>query len=303
MKSIIPFLWFDDKAEEAVNFYTSLFHNSEKNEITYYDKLSADVSGRPDGSIMTIDFKLCGQRFAALNGGPMFHFNPSVSFFVECDSETEIKKLWNALSEGGEVLMPLEKYHFSEIYGWTADRFGLSWQISLSVNKQNIKPSLMFVKENFGKAEEAMNLYTTLFPDSEIKAVSRYQQDHTSQEGKIAYAVFTLKGHEFTIMESNQEHKFEPTQAVSFLVECENQDEVDLFWGRLTEKGEEQPCGWLKDRYGVSWQIVPEQLKSLLYSKDLRRSQNVSKVMFNMKKLDLNVLMKAYEEVEEHIHH
>jgi predicted 3-demethylubiquinone-9 3-methyltransferase (glyoxalase superfamily) len=119
MQKITPFLWFDDKAEEAVNFYVSLFKNSKVGTITRYSEEAAAAAGRPKGSVMTATFELEGQEFIALNGGPHFKFTEAVSFVVNCDTQEEIDKYWEELSEGGQKSQ----------CGWLKDRYGLSWQI------------------------------------------------------------------------------------------------------------------------------------------------------------------------------
>jgi len=160
MQKITPFLWFDDKAEEAANLYVSIFKNSKINNITRYGDEGSAVAGRPKGSVMTVDFTLDGQEFVALNGGPHFKF----------------------------------------------------------------------------------------------------------------------------------------TEAVSFVVNCETQEEVDKFWEKLSEDGEKSQCGWLKDKYGLSWQVVPTVLGGLFQNKDPKRSERVMKAMLQMSKLDIAVLKQAYEQ-------
>jgi predicted 3-demethylubiquinone-9 3-methyltransferase (glyoxalase superfamily) len=159
MQKITPFLWYDDKADEAANFYVSLFENSKIGNIARYDEAAAKASGRPVGSVMVVDFQLEGQEFSALNGGPHFKF----------------------------------------------------------------------------------------------------------------------------------------TEAVSFVVNCETQQEVDEFWEKLSAGGEESQCGWLKDKYGLSWQVVPTILGELLADKDPEKSQRVMKAMLQMKKLDIKTLKQAHE--------
>jgi predicted 3-demethylubiquinone-9 3-methyltransferase (glyoxalase superfamily) len=159
MQKITPFLWFNDNAEEAVNFYVSTFKNSKVGNITRYDEESAKVSGRPQGSVMTIEFQLEGQNFIALNGGPQFKF----------------------------------------------------------------------------------------------------------------------------------------TEAISFSVDCKNQQEVDMFWETLSAGGEEGPCGWLKDKFGLSWQIVPTVLTEMLKDPDTEKAKRVAQAMLQMKKIDIAALHKAYE--------
>ena len=119
MQKIIPFLWFDNNAEEAVNFYISIFKNSKINNITYYGDAAAKVSGRPKGSVMTISFQLNGQQFEALNGGPYFNFSPAISFLVNCETQKKVNNFWKNLSKDGEI----------EKCGWLKDKYGVSWQI------------------------------------------------------------------------------------------------------------------------------------------------------------------------------
>lgn len=159
-QKITPFLWFDDKAEEAAKFYTSIFKNSKIGNITRYNEEAAGPTGRPAGSVMTVDFQLAGKEFVALNGGPMFKF----------------------------------------------------------------------------------------------------------------------------------------TEAISFVVNCENQEEVDYFWSKLSAGGEESRCGWLKDKFGLSWQVVPTVLIEMLTDKDTAKAKRVMHAMLQMDKIDIAVLKKAYDQ-------
>ena len=160
MQKISPFLWFDNQAEEAANFYVSIFKNSKIGNITRYDEETAKASGKPEGSVMTVEFQLEGQDFIALNGGPQFKFS----------------------------------------------------------------------------------------------------------------------------------------EAISFSVDCKNQEEVDDLWAKLSEGGEEGPCGWLKDKYGLSWQIVPAILTEMLKDKDAEKAKRVTHAMLQMKKIDIETLKRAYEQ-------
>ncbi|HXF90305.1 MAG TPA: VOC family protein [Candidatus Nitrosotenuis sp.] len=119
MQKITPFLWFDDQAEEAAKFYTSIFKNSRITQITYYPKAAEKVSGKKQGTVMTIAFELDGQTFVALNGGPEFRFTHAISFVVNCINQEEVDEYWEKLSEGGEIIE----------CGWLKDKFGVSWQI------------------------------------------------------------------------------------------------------------------------------------------------------------------------------
>src|SRR5215204_1084748 len=119
-------LWFDDQAEEAARFYTSVFPDSGIDYITRYGAAGYEIHKRPEGSVMTVEFRLSNLKFMGLNGGPLFKFNPSISYFVVCETVAETDALWKELSEGGQVLMELDKYNWSEKYGWVQDRYGLS---------------------------------------------------------------------------------------------------------------------------------------------------------------------------------
>ncbi len=142
------------------------------------------------------------------------------------------------------------------------------------------------------EAEEAMNLYVSVFKNSKILSVSRYGEGGPGLAGSVMTATFQLEGQEFMVLNGGPDHKF--TEAISFFVDCKNQEEVDELWNKLSEGGEEGPCGWLKDRYGLSWQIIPSVLGELLNDPDPVRSQSVLKAMLQMKKIDIVALQKAY---------
>lgn len=292
-QKIVPFLSFDDNAEEAVNFYTSCFKNSKTGSISRYDEATAKASGRPAGSVLTASFQLNGHEFIALNCGPFFKFTPCISFFVDCHTEEEIDELWKKLSVDGKTIMEYKTYPFSKKYGWIEDRFGLSWQLNLAGNKQKINPLLMFTGKQAGKAEEAINFYTSLFQKSEIINITHYAEGLGEPEGNVVHARFSLEGEVFIAMDSSLKHDFNFTPAVSFTVYCETQDEVDCFWEKLTEGGKEVECGWLEDKYGVSWQIVPTVFLKLLSQPDKEKSKRVMQAMMKMKKFDIKKLEEA----------
>jgi predicted 3-demethylubiquinone-9 3-methyltransferase (glyoxalase superfamily) len=291
-QKIVPFLWFDDNAEEAVKFYTSCFKDSKIGSINRYDEASAKASGRPEGSVLTESFQLNGQEFIALNGGPVFKFTPSVSFFVNCKTEEETEELWRKLSVNGKVLMKFDKYPFSKKFGWVEDKFGLSWQVNLTGSAQKIIPALMFTGKQNGKAEEAIHFYASLFKKSEVLNVVYYEHGQNEQ-GTVVHGSFLLNGEEFMAMDSNLKHDFTFTPALSFFVYCETQEEVDYFWDKLTDGGKEVECGWLEDKFGVSWQIVPTVLFKLLNNPDKERAKRAMKAMMKMKKLDIKMLEEA----------
>lgn len=293
MQKITPCLWFDNNAEEAVKFYSSIFKNSKILKTVRYSESGAQASGRPKGSVMTMEFEIEGQKFLALNGGPVFKITPAISFFVSCKTTEEIDQLWGKLSKDGKVLMELAKYPFSEKYGWVSDKFGVSWQLILANAEQKIAFCLMFVKEQHGKAEEAINFYTSIFKNSKIHMIVPYEKGE--DKPGVKHAKFSLDGQEFIAMDSGHDHKFTFTEATSFIVNCETQEELDEFWEKLSEGGDEkaQMCGWLKDKYGISWQVVPTVLSEML--QDPKKSEKVMKAMLQMKKIDIKTLKQAYE--------
>jgi predicted 3-demethylubiquinone-9 3-methyltransferase (glyoxalase superfamily) len=295
---IIPCLWFDTQALEAVKLYTSVFSNSQVKEKTFATKAAEAVSGVKAGSRLTYLFEIEGQNFLALNGGPLFKFTPAISFLVMCKTIKEVDEIWEKLADGGRALMDLGKYPFSERYGWTADKYGLNWQIMYAGArpfKQKIVPTLMFTRKQWGKAEEAIRFYTSLFHDAAIGDIMRYPEGAKPDEGTIQHAGFTLEGQEFAAMDSAQAHDFNFNEAISFIVECRDQEEIDYYWENLLAGGgEESVCGWLKDKYGVSWQVSPTILDEMLQDRDRAKVEAVTAAFLAMKKFDIETLRKAF---------
>jgi predicted 3-demethylubiquinone-9 3-methyltransferase (glyoxalase superfamily) len=293
-------LWFDSQAEEAAKFYTSVFADSKVGDIVKYGKEGFEIHGRPEGSVMSVEFELAGEKFVAINGGPLFTFNPSLSYFVVCETMEETDKTWNTLLNGGEVMVPYQKYDWSEKYGWLKDRYGLSWQISygkISDVGQKIAPSFLFVKEQCGRAEEAIHFYTSIFKDSSVDGILKHPAGGTEPEGNVMHAQFTLAGQKFMIMDSSmKEHDFKFNEAISIIVNCETQKEIDYYWEKLTaDGGEEVACGWVKDKFGVSWQVDSAELTRMLKDDDKEKVGRVTQAFLQMKKFDVEKLREAFE--------
>jgi predicted 3-demethylubiquinone-9 3-methyltransferase (glyoxalase superfamily) len=155
---------------------------------------------------------------------------------------------------------------------------------------KKITPFLWFDNQ----AEEAMNFYVSVFKNSRILGVSRYGDAGPGAKGSVMTAAFELNGQEFTVLNGGPQH-FGFSEAISFFVNCETQQEVDELWEKLTDGGEPGPCGWLKDKYGLSWQIVPTALAEMLGDKDATKSQRVMQAMLQMSKIDVAALRQAYE--------
>jgi predicted 3-demethylubiquinone-9 3-methyltransferase (glyoxalase superfamily) len=302
MRNTIPHLWFNREAKEAVGLYTSLLPNSKITSVT-------TLHGTPSGDCDIVSFELSGQPFMAISAGPLFKFNPSISFHIKCRTKDEVDALWEKLSQAGNVRMPLGAYPFSERYGWVEDRYGLSWQVIFTGESgmtQRITPVLMFVGKVCGKAEEAVNFYTTVFKNAPVaktetgntqaNILARYGKgEEPDREGTVRYASFTLLGQEFGAMDSAREHTFAFNEAISFIVRCETQKEIDYYWGRLSADPKAEQCGWLKDRFGLSWQIVPAILGEMMGSRDREKVARVTQAFLKMKKFDIDALQRAYE--------
>ena len=275
---IYPCLWFDTQAEEAACFYTSVFNGR-----------SVQVE-----SPIAVTFEIGEQKILCINGGPQFKPNPTMSFYVICEMEDEIDQAWQKLTEKGTVMMPLDKYEWSEKYGWVQDHYGISWQVTrgkLYDLGQKITPALMYVGDQFGRGEEALHFYASVFKDSAIHKILRYEETDELQKGKIKHSQFSLLNHKFILMDSGLLHDFAFTEALSLVIECDTQHEIDYYWKELTKGGEESMCGWLKDKFGFSWQIVPAILSELMSEPE--RAQRVTAAFLKMKKLNIEQLIKA----------
>jgi predicted 3-demethylubiquinone-9 3-methyltransferase (glyoxalase superfamily) len=299
-QNIVPHLWFDKEAYEAAEFYASIFPDSNIANVT-------TLHDTPSGDSKIVSFELWGQKFMAINGGPFFTLNPSISFMVhfdpsrEKDASEKLNEVWHKLSDGGKALMPLDKYPFSDKYGWVQDKFGLSWQLILTnpedEERPPIVPSLLFVGDKCGKAEEAVNFYLSVFKNSKQGHVARYPQGmDPDKEGTIIFSDFMLENQWFAAMDSAHGHKFGFNEAISFMVYGDTQEELDYYWGKLSAVPESEQCGWLKDRFGVSWQVVPRDMEMMMNSNSTpEQIARVSKATLKMKKLDLAELQKAYK--------
>lgn len=275
---IFPCCWFNGNAREAAEFYCAIFEDS---------KLISD-------SKMVVNFELCGKKIMGINGGPDFAMNPSISFTIATPSTEQTSDIWHKLINGGSAMIELGKYPWSEQYGWLKDKFGLTWQITNNSNqsdKISLTPSLLFTGTNFGKAREAFEFYELVFENSTTKMMVNYPPGDPN-EGKLMYGEFILRGTEINAMDGPGEHNFSFNEAISFVIHCKDQDEIDHHWSSLIENGgQESMCGWLKDKYGISWQVLPENLGELM--SDPIKGQRVMNEILKMKKLDYNTLKNA----------
>jgi predicted 3-demethylubiquinone-9 3-methyltransferase (glyoxalase superfamily) len=291
MQKIIPHLWFDKEAQEAATFYASLFPDSAVTNVT-------TITGTPSGDCDVVTFKLTGQDFMAISAGPIFKLNPSISLFVVFDNEKDIETVWNKLIEGGKALMPYDTYPWAKKYGWVQDKYGLTWQLSWSDNhqmSQKITPLLMFTQGMAGKTKEALTYYTSVFPNSKIEMMMPYEKGEGDTEGFIKHARFSLEGQNFMAMDSSGPHKFVFNEALSLVVNCDTQKEIDYYWEKLSAVPESEQCGWCKDKYGVSWQIVPTVMNAMMTSGNKEKIDRVTQAFLKMKKFDIAELERVYE--------
>jgi len=300
-QTIVPHLWFEKEAKEAAAFYVSAFGgDSRVNQIS-------TLHDTPSGDVDSVSFRVLGQDFMAISAGPLFKLNPSVSFFVNFDpsqrddAREALDALWAKLSDGCTALMPLDAYPFSPHYGWIQDKYGLSWQLILTNPEGDprplIVPSFMFVGDVCGKAEEATDFYLSVFKNSKRGLIARYPAGmEPDKEGAVMFTDFMLEGQWFAAMDSAYEHAFQFDEAISLMAYCDTQEEVDYYWERLSAVPQAEQCGWLKDRYGLSWQIVPRVLDEMMAEGTAAQRARVTQAVLPMKKLIIAELQEAFAE-------
>lgn len=294
MEKIIPNLWYDKEAKEAVQFYVSVFDNARILDRTV-------IYDTPSGDAEMLSFQLEGQLFSAISGGPFFKLNPSVSLMVACSTVAEVDKKYAALSQGGVDLMPLGEYPFSKRYAWTQDRYGLSWQLMLSEEpnipenyRQKITPCLLYSGAVCGKTEEAVRFYTDVFKGGTVDLLSHYQEGEAQlPQAKINFAGFTLNGMKFAAMDNGYPADFGFNEAFSLMIYCDNQNQIDYYWNALSAVPEAEQCGWLKDKYGVSWQVTPTLLDDIMYHGTSEEARRVTQAFLPMKKIDIKAIETA----------
>ena len=296
-RPITPHLWFDTQAREAAEFYVSVFPESRIDSATV-------LHDTPSGDCDVISFTLAGQPFMAISAGPLFTFNPSISFFVNFDpakdpqARERLDIAWEKLAEGGQVLMELGEYPFATRYGWVQDRYGLSWQLILAnpagEQRPAIVPSFLFTGDAYGQAEAAGDYWRGVFDDSRAGQLVRYEEatEH-DRAGAVMFSDFRLGPTWFAAMDSGYEHGFGFNEAVSFIVHCRDQAEIDRYWEKLSAHPENEQCGWCKDRFGVSWQVSPIVLDEVMTSDDQAVIDRVTQAFLPMKKLDVAAIEKA----------
>jgi predicted 3-demethylubiquinone-9 3-methyltransferase (glyoxalase superfamily) len=278
-EKITSCLWYNGQAKEAADLYCSVFADA---RITAHSPI-----------VTAID--VSGHSITLLDGGPMYRPTPSISFYYVCVTEAEIDRIWKAFTREGKVLMELGKYPWSEKYGWVTDKFGVSWQFALGKIAdvgQKITPCLMFTGQNYGRVDEAIAHYSSVFKDAKLDGVMRYGKGESpDQEGKVKHAQIAFLGQKFMLMESALQHDFTFTEGVSLTIHCEDQQEIDYYWNKFTAEGKESMCGWLKDKFGVSWQIIPVVLNKIM--SDPVKAGKAAQAFLSMRKLNIEQIVQA----------
>jgi predicted 3-demethylubiquinone-9 3-methyltransferase (glyoxalase superfamily) len=302
MVSIVPHLWFDGQVRDAVEFYTHLFPDS---EIT----ATSVMEDTPGGVTFWYTFRLWGEDFQAIDGGPFFTPNPSVSFFVNVDpsrvpdARAEVDRIAGALAEGGTELMPLGEYPFSPHYAWVQDRFGISWQVMLTNPNGDprpaIVPCLAFGDSAAGSAAAARARYLEVFDDAVAGSAARFA-DMDMPDGAppvpddgLAYSDVRLADTWLAMMDTpGFPDVF--NEGISLMIRCDTQEEMDRYWEALSRVPESEQCGWCKDEFGLSWQVVPKELDTMLLQGTPEQAKRVQDAFMPMHKLDLETLRSAY---------
>lgn len=298
MQKIIPHLWFDKEAREAATFYCEIFPSSEISHATV-------LHDTPGGDSEIVSFTLSGYDFMAISAGPLFKINPSISFILNFDpsqddqAKEHLEALWEKLSTSGTALMPLQEYPFSKLYGWVQDKYGVSWQLMLTnpegESRPFITPSLMFAGKNTNRAEEAVRFYLSVFKNAKQGTIARYPENTgPAKKDALMFTDFTLEGLWFAAMDSGVEQTFTFNEAVSPLISCETQEEIDYYWEKLSAAPEAEQCGWLKDKFGVSWQVSPAILDTMMREGSPEQVARVTEAFLKMKKFDIAALEAAY---------
>lgn len=296
---LVPCLWFDNNAKEAVEFYVSIFkHSKITRESIIYDT--------PSGDALMLAFTLAGQNFEALNGGPDFHFNSAFSLMVNFDSDQEkdpeayLRATWDHLKDGGKVLMELGEYPFSQLYGWVEDKYGLNWQLILTQPGNEMRPfimpALLFSGPVYYQAQKAREFYLDVFAQSQPGPLLLYGSDDPyNQEGSVMFSDLSLKDTWLVLMDGQLAPGMTFSEAISLIIYVDTQEEIDYFHERLNHVDEADVCGWVKDQFGISWQIVPRRLNEMLQNGTRNQRENVTQALLQMKKIELALLEAAYQ--------
>lgn len=293
MQKIVPNLWFQGNAAEGVEFYEHALPNTRVVDSSNYPTEGLlDFQKDFAGELLTAVLEIEGYQVLLINAGEEFKPNSAISFLLNFDpsrddnAKASLQGVWDRLSQGGNVLMPLQEYPFSKYYGWVQDRYGVSWQLMLTNPEGEprpfVTPSLMFGGQAQNRANEAVDYYIATFSDSALGNFVPYgQATGPATADSVMYSDFTLDGEWFSAMDSGVQQDFSFTPGVSLMVNCKDQQEIDRLWEALSVVPDAEQCGWCMDQFGVSWQIVPANME------DLMKQPGAFERMLQMKKLSI----------------
>ncbi len=279
---IYPCIWLDKNGSEVARYYKDIFPDTHISE--------------DNGLVQMLSIN--GQNLMLLSAGPHFKPNASISFLIANKEEQETERLFNELAKDGIVLMALDSYPFSSKYGWVRDKYGVTWQLYTGEKgntDQYFVPTLMYVNQQNGRAKEAIELYTTIFPGSQTEGIMEYDGTEDTK-GNVQHAQFHIDHYALACMDSSLQHQFSFDEGISMVVIAADQQETDYYWNNLVkEGGQESRCGWLKDKFGVSWQIVPQKLMILMSQEDKGKEKKVTDALMQMQKIDIDKLSAISE--------
>ncbi|WP_040164387.1 VOC family protein [Microbacterium gorillae] len=269
MQKIIPSIWSAGVADEQGAFYTAAIPHTDFTVTGRYPQAGlpegqAALAGRTLAGDVVID----GYRIVLINAGDEYRPTPATSFALRFRTRDAEEATWERLGDGGQIMMPLHEYPFNDWYGWVQDRYGVSWQLMLDEDEPahpRVTPTLAFSGPVQNRAAEAMMFYTGVLPDSAVGFAATYPEARgPARAGDVMYGEFLLAGQPFAAMDSGNDLVPSFTPGFSLMVECFDQGEIDRYWTALSAVPEAEQCGWLVDKYGLSWQIVPANMDALM---------------------------------------
>ena len=269
---IYPCIWFNQNGREAAEFYCSVFPGGELRE--------------DNGMVQR--FRIMDTPFMLLNGGPKFRPNGAISYFVYTGDRATTERIFAALAEGGIVAMPLGKYPWADHYAWVEDRFGVNWQLDSDPirSSQKILPTLLFTPPDDARVREARDHYASIFSDHHL-----LMEMPSASHEPLLFCQFRIGSMLFNAMRSMEAMDFQFRPGNSFVINCPDQATIDHYWNSLGAGGAFERCGWLRDRFGVSWQVVPEILPRLM--QDPERGGRVMEVLLGMDRIEIESLLNA----------
>ena len=288
MQTIIPHLWFDTQALEAAQLYTSLIPDS---RIDWTHQLT----DTPSGDAVLLQFQLANLTLAAISAGPYFKLNESASLMVHFRDKAELDRVFQLLSEGGRILMPLGEYLFNPYYVWFEDRFGLSWQFLLvpQLDKSvHLDICLLFSEEQVGLPKPFLDEALTIFPESQQGQLSYYQEGEKQvPAAQLNYGELLLTDQKLVVMDHGYGGVASFNEAFSLMIYTDSQEETSRLYDLLSHEPKAEQCGWVKDQFGLSWQIVPRPLMTAYEELSKDQMKEVNDAILSMKRLNYDEIV------------